>query len=115
MNDKKVPARTKRGALKIYLGAAPGSGKTCAMLNEAHGLVLAGRDVVIGIVEDLGANSLGRCVMALRPSRGATLPGYPPENSILQPSSRASRKPFWSMNLPIPIRAVRNTLSAGRT
>ena len=41
MNDKKVPARTKRGALKIYLGAAPGSGKTCAMLNEAHGLVLA--------------------------------------------------------------------------
>lgn len=54
MNDKKVPARTKRGALKIYLGAAPGSGKTCAMLNEAHGLVLAGRDVVIGIVEDHG-------------------------------------------------------------
>lgn len=43
---------TPRGTLKIYLGAAPGVGKTVAMLNEAHELVKRGRDVVVGLVED---------------------------------------------------------------
>ena len=44
----------RRGKLKIYLGAAPGVGKTCAMLNEAKNLRSAGIDVVVGIVEDHG-------------------------------------------------------------
>lgn len=44
----------RRGKLKIYLGAAPGVGKTCAMLNEAKNLHSAGIDVVVGIVEDHG-------------------------------------------------------------
>lgn len=47
-------SRTKRGTLKILLGAAPGAGKTCAMLSEAHTLINQGRDVVVGIVEDHG-------------------------------------------------------------
>lgn len=45
---------TKRGTLKVYLGFAPGVGKTCAMLNEAHDLYDRGRDVLVGIVEDHG-------------------------------------------------------------
>ena len=45
---------TKRGTLKVYLGFAPGVGKTCAMLSEAHDLYDRGRDVLIGIVEDHG-------------------------------------------------------------
>src|SRR5688500_10598504 len=40
-----------RGHLKIFLGAAPGVGKTYAMLVGARAEKLAGRDVVIGLVE----------------------------------------------------------------
>ncbi|MDO5032642.1 ATP-binding protein [Corynebacterium sp.] len=55
MSEKTPPTpRSKRGSLKIYLGAAPGAGKTCAMLGEAHNLARAGKDVVVGIVEDHG-------------------------------------------------------------
>ena len=44
----------QRGTLKVYLGFAPGVGKTCAMLSEAHDLVDRGHDVLVGIVEDHG-------------------------------------------------------------
>ncbi|KAB1142922.1 sensor histidine kinase KdpD [Streptomyces luteolifulvus] len=40
-----------RGKLRIYLGAAPGVGKTYAMLSEAHRRVERGTDCVIGFVE----------------------------------------------------------------
>jgi two-component system sensor histidine kinase KdpD len=40
-----------RGRLKVFLGAAPGVGKTYAMLEEGHRLRSKGRDVVIGFVE----------------------------------------------------------------
>ncbi|CAI4174391.1 MULTISPECIES: ATP-binding protein [Streptomyces] len=39
-----------RGTLRIYLGAAPGVGKTYAMLSEAHRRVGRGTDCVIGFV-----------------------------------------------------------------
>ncbi len=45
---------TKRGRLKIFLGYAPGVGKTYTMLNEAHVLENRGEDVVVGIVETHG-------------------------------------------------------------
>ncbi|WP_328475701.1 DUF4118 domain-containing protein [Actinoplanes sp. NBC_00393] len=40
-----------RGELRIYLGAAPGVGKTYAMLEEAHRRADRGTDVVIALVE----------------------------------------------------------------
>ncbi len=40
-----------RGRLRVFLGAAPGVGKTYAMLEEGHRLKEAGREVVIGLVE----------------------------------------------------------------
>jgi two-component system sensor histidine kinase KdpD len=40
-----------RGSLRIYLGAAPGVGKTFAMLNEGHRRQSRGTDVVVGLVE----------------------------------------------------------------
>jgi two-component system sensor histidine kinase KdpD len=43
-----------RGELRIYLGAAPGVGKTYAMLEEAHRRAGRGTDVVIGLVETHG-------------------------------------------------------------
>ncbi|MFI6771314.1 DUF4118 domain-containing protein [Streptomyces sp. NPDC050355] len=43
-----------RGKLRIYLGAAPGVGKTYAMLSEAHRRVERGTDAVVGFVEHHG-------------------------------------------------------------
>ncbi|WP_147133042.1 ATP-binding protein [Stackebrandtia albiflava] len=40
-----------RGKLRIYLGAAPGVGKTYAALAEAHRRAARGTDVVVGFVE----------------------------------------------------------------
>jgi two-component system sensor histidine kinase KdpD len=43
-----------RARLRIYIGAAPGVGKTYEMLQEAHALRARGLDVVIGYVETYG-------------------------------------------------------------
>ncbi|WP_051144136.1 ATP-binding protein [Modestobacter italicus] len=43
-----------RGSLRIYLGAAPGVGKTFAVLGEAHRRLARGQDVVVGLVETHG-------------------------------------------------------------
>jgi len=45
---------TARGRLKIFLGAAPGVGKTYEMLQSAQAKTKAGVDVVVGIVETHG-------------------------------------------------------------
>ena len=44
----------ERGRLRVYLGAAPGVGKTYAMLDEGHRRLERGTDVVVGYVEDHG-------------------------------------------------------------
>src|SRR6476620_12750857 len=49
---KKEESRT--GRLKIFLGAAPGVGKTYEMLQEARARVKDGADVVVGVVETHG-------------------------------------------------------------
>jgi len=45
---------SKRGKHKIFIGMAPGVGKTYRMLEEAHQLKAEGVDVVIGILETHG-------------------------------------------------------------
>jgi two-component system sensor histidine kinase KdpD len=47
----KAEEQPTKGRLRIYLGAAPGVGKTFAMLQEAHRRKDRGTDVVIGFVE----------------------------------------------------------------
>lgn len=63
MNEKPRPSpedllkaarREARGRLKIFLGAAPGVGKTYEMLREGADMLHQGRDVVVGIVETHG-------------------------------------------------------------
>ncbi|MFV3127589.1 DUF4118 domain-containing protein [Niveispirillum sp. KHB5.9] len=44
----------RRGKLKIFLGAAPGVGKTYEMLRTAHAMKAEGVDVVVGVVETHG-------------------------------------------------------------
>jgi two-component system, OmpR family, sensor histidine kinase KdpD len=45
---------SRRGQLRVYLGAAPGVGKTYAMLEEAHRRKSRGTDVVIALLETHG-------------------------------------------------------------
>ncbi len=46
--------KPERGRLRIYLGMAPGVGKTYSMLEEAHRRRDRGTDVVVGFVETYG-------------------------------------------------------------
>jgi len=50
----RVAAQEGRGRLKVFLGAAPGVGKTYEMLTEGMHRKRAGVDVVIGVVETHG-------------------------------------------------------------
>ncbi|WP_433630789.1 ATP-binding protein [Nocardia sp. CA-120079] len=71
----------KRGQLRIYLGAAPGVGKTYAMLGEAHRRLERGRDVVAAVVETHGRAKTAELVAGIEripprmvAYRGTTLP-----------------------------------------
>ncbi|ANC31066.1 DUF4118 domain-containing protein [Isoptericola dokdonensis] len=73
-------AGRRRGRLTVYLGAAPGVGKTFAMLDEAERRRTRGTDVVVGLVETHGragtAAKLGDLEVVPRRAvdhRGATL------------------------------------------
>jgi two-component system sensor histidine kinase KdpD len=48
------PDARRRGSLRTYLGAAPGVGKTYAMLDEGRRRAERGTDVVVGYVETQG-------------------------------------------------------------
>jgi two-component system, OmpR family, sensor histidine kinase KdpD len=54
-----------RGRLKIFLGAAPGVGKTYAMLNGAQVAKAEGRNVIIGLVETHGRRETEALVQGL--------------------------------------------------
>jgi two-component system sensor histidine kinase KdpD len=49
-----MPVSPDRGRLRVYLGAAPGVGKTYAMLDEGRRRVERGTDLVVGYVETHG-------------------------------------------------------------
>ena len=55
----------RRGELRIYLGAAPGVGKTCAMLGEAHRRLERGTDVVAAVVETHGRKKVGELLKGI--------------------------------------------------
>ncbi len=50
--------RRERGELRIYLGSAPGVGKTYAMLSEAHRRLERGTDLVAAVVETHGRTKI---------------------------------------------------------
>ncbi len=74
MNDKTRPdpdallraaAQESRGKLKIFLGAAPGVGKTYEMLSEGRARQAAGVDVVVGVVETHGRKETAALIAGL--------------------------------------------------
>ena len=57
--------REQSGRLTIFLGAAPGVGKTYAMLTRAHELMQQGQHVVVGVVETHGRSDTERLIQGL--------------------------------------------------
>jgi two-component system sensor histidine kinase KdpD len=57
--------RESRARLKIYLGFAPGVGKTFAMLERARELAAAGEDVVVGWVDTHGRYDTAALLLGL--------------------------------------------------
>lgn len=55
----------KQGKLKIYLGAAPGVGKTFTMIQDALSKRSQGLDVVVGVVESHGRKEVESLLSAL--------------------------------------------------
>src|SRR5215471_13569670 len=67
-----------RGRLKIFLGAAPGVGKTYEMLLAAHARRREGVDVVVGVVEPHGRRETEALLQGLEviPSRQVEYKGH---------------------------------------
>ena len=94
-----------RARLRVYIGAAPGVGKSYQMLEDAHALKRQGLDVVVGFVEAHGRaetlamiGDLEQVPLRHIEYRGVTLPGNGPgrdpgEARRRLPSSTSSRTP----------------------
>jgi two-component system sensor histidine kinase KdpD len=59
------PPQKSRGIFKLFLGYAPGVGKTFNMLSEAIRRQSRGEDVVIGVVESHGRNKIEELVSTI--------------------------------------------------
>ena len=64
--------KRKRGELRIYLGSAPGVGKTYAMLGEAHRRLERGTDLVAAVVETHGRKKTADLLDGIETSRRST-------------------------------------------
>ena len=112
-------AEPKRGTLRIYLGAAPGVGKTFAMLNEGHRRRERGTDVVVGFVETHGRAAdrradrrpRGRCPAARSSTAAATFDGDGRRRHPAPPARAGARRRVR----PHQRARARATRSAGRT
>ncbi|HVM92440.1 MAG TPA: universal stress protein [Terriglobales bacterium] len=63
--EEAAPVAKKSGLFKLFLGYAPGVGKTHTMLTEAIRRKSRGEDVVIGVVETHGRKAVGELVQQL--------------------------------------------------
>ena len=63
--DVATPSKKTRGSFKLFLGYAPGVGKTYAMLSEAIRRHSRSEDVVIGVVETHGRKAIEELVTQL--------------------------------------------------
>lgn len=69
--------RQKRGKLTLFFGAAPGVGKTYAMLQAARAEHAEGRDVIVGVVETHGRSDTAALIadLELLPRRSISYHG----------------------------------------
>ncbi|MEU3271686.1 DUF4118 domain-containing protein [Saccharomonospora sp. NPDC006951] len=83
----------RRGELRIYLGAAPGVGKTYAMLGEAHRRLDRGTDVVLGYVETHGRDKTAALLAGLEVMPRRRLSHRDREFTEMDVDAVLSRKP----------------------
>ena len=106
------------GRLRVYLGAAPGVGKTYAMLGEGHRRAERGTDVVVGFVETHGrphtAEHARRAGDRARARRSTTAAPRSPRWTSTRCSPAAPRS-RWSTSWRTPTSPAPATRSAGRT
>ena len=93
--DRPEPAR--RGTLHLYLGAAPGSGKTFTMLRDGRALRDHGEDVVVGFAQDRGRSRTAEAMRGLEivPARQVHSgeAGGPPAREEMDVDAVLARKP----------------------
>jgi two-component system sensor histidine kinase KdpD len=117
-------ARREEGAagrLKIFVGAAPGVGKTYEMLQSAHARRKAGVDVVVGVVETHGRAETEALVTGLEviPSQAASITRAKvlEEMDLDALIARRIQRSHWSMSSLIPMRpaaGIQNVISMSR-
>ena len=85
----------KRGTLKVFLGYAPGVGKTFSMLAEAHRRCSRAEDVVVGFVEAHGRKETAELVEGLEclPLKRIAYRGR--EFEELDTAAVIARRPQW--------------------
>jgi len=62
---EEVAPEKKQGIFKLFLGYAPGVGKTYSMLSEGIRRYSRGEDVVVGVVETHGRKAVAELVAKL--------------------------------------------------
>lgn len=85
--------KTGRGWLTVYLGFAPGVGKTYAMLRAVHDLRRSGRDIVVGFVETHGRADTAQLVDGLEVLPRKSIPYQGVQVEELDVASVLARKP----------------------
>ena len=70
----KAAEKERRGKHKIFLGAAPGVGKTYEMLTAARAKKVESIDVVVGVVETHGRKETGALLQGLEIVRSGVSP-----------------------------------------
>jgi hypothetical protein len=106
-----------RGHLKIFLGAAPGVGKTYAMLASARSDKTGGRDVIVGLVETHGRRETQQLLEGFEvvPRRPIVYRNQIMHEFDLDARLSAGQACCWLTNMPTLTFPVAAIPSAGRT
>ena len=107
-----------RGRLKIFLGAAPGVGKTYEMLTSARRRKLDGVDVVVGLVETHGRRETAALLAGLEivPRRRVPLSRPRARGDGSRPAAASAARSWrWSTSSPTTTRRAAAIPSAGWT
>lgn len=86
-----------RGILQVYLGAAPGVGKTFSMLEEGRRLLEQQRDVVVGLVETHGRAETARLLDGLEVVARRKFAHRGVHLEELDLDGLLTRKPEWAL------------------
>ncbi|TXN32177.1 ATP-binding protein [Lacisediminihabitans profunda] len=86
-----------RGILQVYLGAAPGVGKTFSMLEEGRRLREKGLDVVVGLVETHGRAETARLAEGLELIPRLRVAHRGVELGELDLGALIARRPDWAL------------------